>query len=117
MTIRLYGLKTCDTCRAARRWLDEHRVNYVYRDVRSDGLDAATLAEFTRQADWNVLLNRRSTTWRGLSKGQQQVGDAQAACDLILEHPTLLKRPVLLTGDEILVGFKADEYARVLGKG
>ena len=115
MTIRLYGLKTCDTCRAARRWLDENQVSYDYLDVRQDGLDADTLAAFAQQADWNVLLNRRSTTWRGLSESEQQVKDAKGACALILKHPTLLKRPVLVTNDELLVGFKADEYARVLG--
>lgn len=116
MTIRLYGLKTCDSCRAARRWLDKNQVNYDYLDVRQDGLDAATLNAFFRQADWNLLLNRRSTTWRGLSKSEQQVEDVQGACALILKHPTLLKRPVLTTDKELMVGFKADEYARVLGQ-
>lgn len=116
MTIRLYGLKTCDSCRAARRWLDKNQVNYDYLDVRQDGLDAATLNAFFSQADWNMLLNRRSTTWRGLGESEQQVEDAQGACALIQKHPTLLKRPVLTTDTELLVGFKADEYARVLGQ-
>lgn len=115
MTIKLYGLKTCDSCRAARRWLEARQVSYDYVDVRADGLDSTALAGFVRQADWSVLLNRRSTTWRGLSESEQQVGSAQGACALILKHPTLLKRPILVTKDEILVGFKADEYARVLG--
>ena len=115
MTITLYGLKTCDSCRAARRWLEDNHVSYDYRDVRADGLDAATLAAFTRQADWRVLLNRRSTSWRGLSEAEQQVQTPQQACALILKHPTLLKRPVLVTKKELLVGFKAAEYARVLG--
>lgn len=115
MTVRLYGLKTCDSCRAAKHWLEARQISYDYVDVRADGLDSATLAGFVQQANWSALLNRRSTTWRGLSKSEQQVESEQGACALILKHPTLLKRPVLVTKDALLVGFKADEYARVLG--
>ena len=115
MTIRLYGLKTCDTCRAAKRWLDKNHISYEYLDVRDDGLDAPTLAAFARQVDWSLLLNRRSTTWRGLSESEQQVNNAGEACTLIQIHPTLLKRPVLSGAGELLVGFKAEDYARVLG--
>jgi arsenate reductase len=115
VTIKLYGLKNCDSCRSARGWLDGHGVDYLFMDIREHALDAATLARWCRAIDWSVLLNRRSTTWRSLSEPEKQVGDAAGACRLMLEHPTLLKRPVLDGAGELLVGFKADEYTRVLG--
>lgn len=115
MTATLYGLKNCDSCRSARAWLDTHRVDYRFVDIREKGLDAATLARWSRAMDWSILLNRRSTTWRSLDQSDRQVDDHAGACRLILEHPALLKRPVLDGAGELLVGFKADEYARVLG--
>jgi arsenate reductase len=115
VTIKLYGLKNCDSCRSARGWLDGHGVDYLFMDIREHALDAATLARWCRAIDWSVLLNRRSTTWRSLSEPEKQVGDAAGACRLMLEHPTLLKRPVLDGARELLVGFRADEYTRVLG--
>jgi arsenate reductase len=115
VTKRLYGLKNCDSCRSARAWLDTHGVDYLFVDIRENALDAATLARWSRATDWSILLNRRSTTWRSLDESDRQVDDVARACRLILEHPALLKRPVLDGAGELLVGFKADEYARVLG--
>ncbi len=113
MTI-LYGLKNCDSCRKARRWLDEHGVDYRFHDVRDDGLDAATLAQFFAGAEWKVLLNTRSTTWRSLPESQKKEIDADRAMALILEHPTLLKRPVLADDAGILSGFSPQRYAERL---
>jgi arsenate reductase len=92
-----------------------HDVDYRYQDLREQPLDAATLTRWSQAMDWSVLLNRRSTTWRSLDPDDRHVQDAAGACELILKHPTLLKRPVLDGAGELLAGFKADEYARVLG--
>ena len=115
MTARLYGLKNCDSCRSARGWLDKHGVDYQFMDIREHALDAATLARWCCAIDWSILLNRRSTTWRSLDESEKQVLDAAGACRLMHKYPTLLKRPVLDGAGELLVGFKADEYTRVLG--
>jgi arsenate reductase len=114
MTISVYGLKNCDSCRAARRWLEQHNVAHEFVDIREHELDSGALARWAQATDWSILLNRRSTTWRQLADTEKQIDDADGACRLILQHPTLLKRPVLDGAGELLVGFKPADYARVL---
>ncbi|MCG2634147.1 MAG: arsenate reductase [Gammaproteobacteria bacterium] len=108
-----YGLKTCDTCRKARRWLEANGIDYLYRDVRADGVAEADLISWCNQIDWQTLLNRKSTTWRQLSEREQAVNDTAGAIRLILAHPTLLKRPVLVTPNTLQVGFREADYARL----
>lgn len=111
----LYGIPNCDTVRRARRWLDGARRAYRFHDVREAGLDAALLAQWCAQLGWEALVNRRSTTWRGLDESQRAgLGDAAAAIALLREHPTLLRRPVLSVGGRVHVGFDADAYRTLL---
>lgn len=110
----LYGIKNCDTCKKARKWLDENGIAYQFHDFRIDGLTLAQLNDFAARADWNTLLNRSSTSWRQLSAEQQTGLTAEKALQLMLNTPTLIKRPILDTGDKIIIGFKADHYQAVL---
>ena len=106
----LYGIKNCDTVKKARQWLDQHGIAYRFHDFRADGLTAAQLNDFAARADWSALLNRSSASWRQLSAEQQCDLTAEKAVALMLNTPTLIKRPVLDTGDQLLIGFKADYY-------
>lgn len=108
---KLYGIPNCDSVRKARRWLDGRGVAYVFHDFRKDGLDAKQLAGWLKQAGWETLLNRKGTTWRQLPAEQREGVDAKRAQALMLEMPTLIKRPVLETGKDLEVGFDADRYA------
>ena len=110
----LYGIKNCSTVKKARDWLDQHAIAYQYHDVRVDGLTLIQLQDFIARADWQKLLNRSSSSWRQLSDEQKSDLDADKAIALILEKPTLLKRPVLDTGKQLLVGFKAEDYQQLL---
>ena len=111
--ITLYGIKTCDTCRKARKALDAQDTPYRYHDLREEGLSAEQLEAWLARTELATLLNTRSTTWRALAAEEQQAAKADPAHArrLLLAQPTLLKRPVLDTGERLLVGFKADEYA------
>lgn len=109
----LYGLKTCDTCRKARRWLDE-QTDYAYRDVRSDGLSLDLLCDWFDRIEWQLLVNRRSTTWKNLSPAQRDTLSRESAAELLVEHPTLLKRPVLDTGADLIIGFDPIRYADLI---
>ncbi len=91
----LYGIKTCDTCRKARRALDTRGVPYRWHDLREDGLSASLLESWLEQTAWSSLLNKRSTSWRNLSDEQRDSLDANSARALMLEHPPLIKRPIL----------------------
>ena len=109
--IKLFGIPNCDSVRKARRWLDEHGVAYLFHDFRKDGLNEALLAAWVRQAGWEILLNRKGTTWRQLPPERRAGIDAERARALMLEMPTLIKRPVLQTGENLEIGFDADRYA------
>ena len=102
----LYGIPNCDTCRKAMRWLDEHGIEYRFHDVRATPLERRQLATWEKTFG-HALVNRRSTTWRQLDDAQRELADIPG---LLLEHPTLMKRP-LLAGDKLdLLGFNVGQW-------
>ncbi|MEP1229229.1 MAG: Spx/MgsR family RNA polymerase-binding regulatory protein [Litorimonas sp.] len=103
--MKIYHLKTCDTCRKAIKALRNSGHELELIDVRSDGVPAAQLAKIEQAVGYEKLLNTRSTTWRGLDASQKQNIDASKALALISEHPTLMKRPVIIKGDQITLGW------------
>ncbi|MDO9104835.1 MAG: ArsC family reductase [Methylovulum sp.] len=110
----LYGIKNCDTVKKARLWLDQHDIAYRFHDFRSDGLTPELLTNLIARSDWQTLLNRNSTSWRQLSDAQKADLTGQRALQLMLNTPTLIKRPVLDTGDQLVIGFKDGIYAAYL---
>lgn len=108
--LTLYGLQSCDSCRAARKWLKANGHDFHYHDVRSDGLDRNLLERWSSRLDWDRLLNRKSLTWRKISEVDRAGIDAERAVTLMLENPTLLKRPLLECEQFVAVGFSADDY-------
>jgi len=109
--VKLYGIKNCDTVKKAQKWLHGHHIAYEFHDYRNDGLTLAQLQEFAAQLGWTTLLNRSSTSWRQLDVSQQTNIDSEKALQLMLDTPTLIKRPILATGSQFIIGFKADQYA------
>jgi arsenate reductase len=108
--LTIYGLPNCDTCRKARKFLDKQATAYAFHDVREHGLDKVMLARWAGHVDWQLLLNTRSTTWRGLAGADRKDVNEKKAIDLIAQHPTLLKRPVAEIGGRVEVGFDPDVY-------
>ncbi len=113
----LYGIKNCDTVRKARKWLASNDITYTFHDLRADGLNEATLRGWTEAASWEALLNRRGTTWRQLPETQRDGIGEEKAIQLMLENPTLIKRPVLTTDDQTHVGFKFADYETIFQRG
>ena len=109
--ITLYGIKNCDTVKKARKWLDQHAVEYTFHDFREDGMGSVPLAQWLEEFGWEQVLNRRSTSWRALDETQKDGMDNGSAKALAIETPTLIKRPVMTKGGDTLFGFKADSYA------
>jgi len=103
--LTLYGIASCDSCKKARAWLDEQGTRYRFHDFRKDGLDPDWLRHLMEQAGHEQLINRRGTTWRRLDAAQKTGLTPETAHALILEHPTLIKRPILENGDDLRVGF------------
>ena len=106
----LYGIKNCDTVKKARTWLDNNGIDYRFHDYRVDGLASEQLHHFAANLGWNAMLNRSSTSWRQLSAEQQADLTEAKALQLMLALPTLIKRPILATDSELLIGFKPEHY-------
>lgn len=111
--MKLYGLKTCDTCRKALKWLNGQGVDVRFIDVRGDGFASDDIVRIVAGLGWQAAVNRKSTTWRGLSDAEREIGDASAAVALIARHRTLLKRPVIETGGRFIAGFAAGQQAQL----
>mgnify|MGYP002139341308 CR=1 FL=1 len=114
-SITLYGLATCDTTRAARKWLDAKGVKHGFHDVREDGLTKALVEGWVKELGWEKVLNKASTTWRELPEKEKEGVDGKKAVALLLAHPTLVKRPVLDRGGEFALGFKPASYEQLFG--
>ena len=112
----LYGIKNCDTVRKARRWCETNDVAIQFHDFRTDGLDIATINNWLESVPWEVLLNKRGTTWRKLEDPRKEQLDQQTAVELMLANPTLIKRPVVTNNGDCMVGFKEADYAAYFGK-
>jgi Spx/MgsR family transcriptional regulator len=109
----LYGIKNCDTVKKAQKWLDDNAIDYRFHDFRLDGLAREQLMEWVEALGWETLVNKRSTTWKQLDQGTRDAMDKGLAIDTMLANPTLIKRPVLDTGNKPHVGFKEAEYDRL----
>jgi arsenate reductase (glutaredoxin) len=111
----IYGIKNCDTMKKARAWLDKHGVEYSFHDYKSEGIDRARLERWAKKVGWETLLNRGGMTFRKLpEKDRDQVTETKAIA-LMLEQPSMIKRPVLeLAGGKMLVGFNPDRYRAAL---
>ena len=110
MSNTIYGIKACYTMKKARAWLDDHGVAYAFHDYKAAGIDRATLERWAGQVGWEVLLNRSGTTFRKLAEADKTDLNQDKAIALMLEQPSMIKRPVLDAGGELLVGFKPDAY-------
>ena len=106
----LYGIRNCDSCRNAIRWLEDSGISFRFHDLRDDGLDIQMLERWSGRIDWHKLLNTRSTTWRQLPVKERENITKSRAFATMIKHPTLVKRPVLESTEFIAVGFKADAY-------
>ncbi len=110
--LKIYGLKNCDTCRAARKWLAAKNVPHEFFDLRDISLDEKTLNHWLAEVDLNTLLNKRGTTWRKLNDGDKEPLDEAKAVKLMIAYPALIKRPVFSREGTISVGFAKDENNR-----
>ncbi len=111
----LYGLKNCDTCRKVRKELDAAKVAYEFHDVREDGVTKAQISRWAKKAGWETLLNKSSTTWRGLADADKTGLTEAKAVSLMAAHPALMKRPIIERGDtDVFVGWTKDIAAAVV---
>ncbi len=112
--IHMYGIPNCDSIRKARTWLKQQGAAYTFHDYRKDGVEISMLEAVVDVYGWEAVLNRRGTTWRKLSDSDKQDVDGKKAISLMLAQPSMIKRPIVIRGQHILVGFSEDQYRELL---
>lgn len=108
--VTVYGIKNCDTVKRACNWLIKNNIDYQFHDFRKDGLTQSKIKQWSGKVDWEILLNRRGTTWRKLSDDEKDSINKTNAIKLMTEQPTLIKRPVIEHDGNVIVGFSEDIY-------
>ena len=117
MQVKLYGIANCDKVRAARAWLARNGIEAGFHDFKRHGVKPGLIAAWLQQLEWTELLNRRGTTWKQLPEMRRnEVTTAAAASALMLDQPSVIKRPVIDLDGKLHLGFDADTYSRLFGK-
>ncbi|MCF6369313.1 ArsC family reductase [Rhizobium halophilum] len=111
MATTIYGIKNCDTMKKARNWLDERGIGYSFHDYKAVGVDRTQLERWCDAAGWETVINRAGTTFRKLDDGLKADLNREKAITLMLDQPSMIKRPVLEAEGKILLGFKPELYA------
>jgi arsenate reductase len=114
MSLEFYGIPNCDTVKKARTWLEGKGIEYAFHDYKKGGADPARLGAWSDAVGWEALLNRRGTTFRGLSEADKADIDRAKALRLMAASPSLIKRPVVEHPGGVLVGFDAGEWGKAL---
>jgi arsenate reductase len=111
MHITLYGIPNCDTVKKARAWLTGNGIEHGFHDFKKAGVSIELIAGWLVYLPWETLVNRRGTTWRALPQERKDaVADADSAIALMLDYPSVIKRPVLIMDDAAHAGFSVGLY-------
>lgn len=110
----LYGISNCNTVKKAKDWLETNHLEYQFHDYRKQGLSSDLLEYLEASLGWKTLLNKQSTSWRKLSDDQKSDITKKTALQYMLDTPTLIKRPVLDTNEKMIIGFKVENYQKLL---
>lgn len=116
--MKMFGIANCDTIKKARKFLESNQIEYQFHDFRKDGIDDQRLEKWLKLTTLDKLTNKRSTSWRGLSDEQKAIfsntQDITHAIPILIEQPTLIKRPVLEMDDQLIIGFKESDYQQLI---
>lgn len=108
------GLKACDTCRKAQKWLQENNIDFEYRDVKLDGVPKDDLERYVGKMGWEKIINKASTTWRTLEAVDKENINSEKAIALLLNNPSLMKRPLFEFNGEVILGFRDEQKQALL---
>jgi arsenate reductase len=109
-SVTIYGIRNCDTMKKAFTWLDKHKVAYTFHDYKKSGADSDVLKRAFQQHGWENTLNRKGMTWRNLPENTKSGMTEKRALEAALENPSVIKRPLITCGKEIILGFDEKEF-------
>ena len=111
--ITLYGIANCDTCRKAKIWFGKNNIPYNFIDFRKSGLSRSIIKSWVNALGTNLLVNRRGTTWRNLPEDRRLLVDGSDSVDVLMDAPTLMKRPIIDLDGRLLVGFDSSNITEI----
>ena len=109
----MYGINNCDTIKKAKSWLNEHQIDFDFHDYKKLGTDETQLKSWVQELGWQQLINQRGTSWRKLDETRRHSMNNQDAIQVMQENPSIIKRPLLIVGDQKVLGFKSDQYQQL----
>lgn len=113
----VYGIPNCDTVKKATGWLIKHKISFKLYDYKKQGIEKEKLEVWCSKVNWEILLNKKSTTWRELSKlEQEKVTNKTAAIKVMMNNTSIIKRPVMEYNSKIIVGFNEEAYKQLLAE-
>lgn len=113
--VKVYGIKNCNTVKKALDWLNENGQEYEFHDYKKLGISEEKIAEWQEAVGWELLINRKGTTWRKLETDlRESINEPKAASKLMQDHTSLIKRPIIEGKGAIILGFDNDEYTAKL---
>jgi Spx/MgsR family transcriptional regulator len=111
--IIVYGIPNCDTTKKALAWLSKKNIPFSFHDYKQQGISKEKLNDWCNRKGWELVFNKRSTTWRELPDAtQKEITDQQAAIKLMMENNSIIKRPIIEIGNELIIGFNEEEYKK-----
>jgi Spx/MgsR family transcriptional regulator len=115
--ITVYGIPNCDTIKKAFNWFKKQKIEIDFWDYKRSGITKEKLTGWCKQVSWEILLNKKSTTWRSLSLPvQEKITSQAAAIKLMIENTSIIKRPVVEYGDNIFIGFDEEKFSKQFSK-
>ncbi len=112
-TIKVFGIPNCDSTRKLLNWLKKHVIDFLFHDYKKEGIGASVLNDWCNQAGWESILNKKSSTWRGLSDADQaSVKNQESAIKIMLGNNSIIKRPITTIGDKLIIGFKEEYFSK-----
>ncbi|HCC66947.1 MAG TPA: arsenate reductase [Moraxella sp.] len=117
MSITIYGIKNCSTMKKAFDKLTMLGLEYEFFDYKKQAIDKTTLADWVKRAGIDKVLNTKGTTYRKLSDAQkaQIKQNVDAALDMMVAKPSMIKRPIVVLDNELIIGFDETAFEK-LGK-
>lgn len=112
-TIRIYGIKNCSTMKKALTWLEDQGIAFEFQDYKKSPIDQASIEEWLTQQPWDLLINKRGTTWRNLDDSDKNDVDNEKAIKIMLSNNSIIKRPILSIDGKIHLGFKDTDYEKL----
>ena len=113
--VTIYGIPNCDTTKKAMSWLNKRNISFSFHDYKTAGISEAKLNEWIGKAGLETIFNKRSTTWKELTAAEQAMASGRAgAIKLMIMHTSIIKRPIIESGNHLLVGYNEDNYIKHL---